>query len=239
MSAMGFIATRRFWTYLSGAMLASLLVLVIASVVFVQQAGGLSPLVERQLNKISDQIVVRVSDAGLDLQWSSRPVVLKTYDVQMQLQESTLQIPSAEFEFGLATLLTGQPEKLLLRGLDLDLVKTANGWNLPKIMGVTAPLLGHTDVPGASATGLAMRKIGIDAVSMTLSDATGVLPPVRFADLYFDFESLATGSLTGSLRGRHVANDADADAGADAGDCLLYTSPSPRDRQKSRMPSSA
>ena len=124
---MGFIATRRFWTYLGGAMLASLLVLAIASVVFVQQAGGLSPLVERQLNKISDQIVVRVSDAGLDLQWSSRPVVLKTYDVQMQLQESTLQIPSAEFEFGLTTLLTGQPEKLVLRGLDLDLVKTANG----------------------------------------------------------------------------------------------------------------
>ena len=26
---------------------------------------------------------------------------------------------------------------------------------------------------------------------------------------------------------------------AHAGDCLLYTSPSPRDRQKSRMPSSA
>ena len=78
MSAMGFIATRRFWTYLGGAMLASLLVLAIASVVFVQQAGGLSPLVERQLNKVSDQIVVRVSDAGLDLQWSSRPVVLKT-----------------------------------------------------------------------------------------------------------------------------------------------------------------
>jgi hypothetical protein len=203
-------------------MLASLLVLVIASVVFVQQAGGLSPLVERQLNKISDQIVVRVSDAGLDLQWSSRPVILKTYDVQMQLQESTLQIPSAEFEFGLATLLTGQPEKLVLRGLDLDLVKTANGWDLPKIMGITAPLLGRKDAPGASgalATGLAMRKIGIDAVSMTLSDATGVLPPVRFADLYFDFESLATGSLTGSLRGRHVANDADtntADADADA-----------------------
>ncbi|MDB2528142.1 AsmA-like C-terminal domain-containing protein [Alphaproteobacteria bacterium] len=215
-------------------MLASLLVLVIASVVFVQQAGGLSPLVERQLTKISDQINVRVSDAGFDLQWSSRPVILKSYDVQMQLQESTLQIPSAEFEFGLATLLTGQPEKLVLRGLDLDLVKTANGWDLPKIMGITAPLLGRKDAPGASgalATGLAMRKIGIDAVSMTLSDATGVLPPVRFADLYFDFESLATGSLTGSLRGRHVIDganteagaantntDADADADADVGD---------------------
>ena len=32
----------------------------------------------------------------------------------------------------------------------------------------------------------------------------------------------------------------DGDRGADQGDgCLLYTSPSPRDRQKSRMPSSA
>ena len=28
-------------------------------------------------------------------------------------------------------------------------------------------------------------------------------------------------------------------AAEDGGDCLLYTSPSPRDRQKSRMPSSA
>ena len=194
-------------------MLASLLVLVIAAVVFVQQAGGLSPLVERQLNKISDQIIVRVSDAGLDLRWSLRPVVLKTYDVQMQVRQSTLQIPAAEFEFGLATLLTWQPEKLVLRGLDLDLVKTANGWNLPKIMGVTAPLLGQIDASGESMTGLTMRKIGIDAVSMTLSDATGVLPPVTFADLYFDFESLATGRLTGSLRGRHVADDADTDAG--------------------------
>ena len=207
-------------------MLASLLVLAIAAVVFVQQVGGLSPLVERQLNKISDRIVVRVSDAGLELRWSLRPVVLEIYDVQMQVQQSTLEIPAAEFELGVATLLTGQPEKLVLRGLDLDLVKTANGWDLPKIMGVTAPLLGHKDAPdgsgasGALATGLAMRKIGIDAVSMTLSDATGVLPPVTFADLYFDFESLATGSLTGSLRGRHVPNDTDADADADgdAGD---------------------
>ena len=31
----------------------------------------------------------------------------------------------------------------------------------------------------------------------------------------------------------------DQNAWASAGDCLLYTSPSPRDRQKSRMPSSA
>ena len=39
---------------------------------------------------------------------------------------------------------------------------------------------------------------------------------------------------TGQVR---LYNDADFDAMNEA--CLLYTSPSPRDRQKSRMPSSA
>ena len=37
--------------------------------------------------------------------------------------------------------------------------------------------------------------------------------------------------VTGSARGMGAAEALDA--------CLLYTSPSPRDRQKSRMPSSA
>ena len=36
----------------------------------------------------------------------------------------------------------------------------------------------------------------------------------------------------------HVVADTDCQ-NADGIDCLLYTSPSPRDRQKSRMPSSA
>ena len=35
------------------------------------------------------------------------------------------------------------------------------------------------------------------------------------------------------------AYDAISDIAAQGGTCLLYTSPSPRDRQKSRMPSSA
>ena len=112
-------------------------------------------------------------------------------------------VPAAEFEFGFASLLTRQPEKLVLRGLDLDLVKTATGWDIPKIMGVTGSLLGQTGQGVEIAKMPAMRKIGIDVTSMTLSDATGALPKVRFSDLFFDFESLANGSLVGSIRGRH------------------------------------
>ena len=89
-----------------------------------------------------------------------------------------------------------------MHGLDLDLVKTENSWNMPKILGVTGALLGQT-TSQQDRTNLTMRKIGIDVASMTLSDATGILPKVRFSDLYFDFESLTNGSLVGSIRGRH------------------------------------
>ena len=94
-------------------------------------------------------------------------------------------------------------KKLILRGLDLDLVKTENGWDIPKIIGMTGALLDRTGQDGKIAQILTMRKIGIDVDSMTLSDATGTLPKVRFSNLYFDFESLTNGSLVGSIRGRH------------------------------------
>jgi len=42
--------------------------------------------------------------------------------MRIELDQSKILVPTAEFEFGFASLLTGQPEKLILRGLDLDLV---------------------------------------------------------------------------------------------------------------------
>ena len=48
-------------------------------------------------------------------------------------------------------------------------------------------------------------------------------------------DGVEVGGVDGDEDGA-VDGDADVDEGAS---CLLYTSPSPRDRQKSRMPSSA
>ena len=66
------------------------------------------------------------------------------------------------------------------------------------------------------------------------------------ADLFgFDFVKLGFGDFFGrdaELAGGEVAVLVGVDAVEERGDefaCLLYTSPSPRDRQKSRMPSSA
>ena len=49
--------------------------------------------------------------------------------------------------------------------------------------------------------------------------------------------ALALGVLVSTLLERDAGAAADVEALEDT--CLLYTSPSPRDRQKSRMPSSA
>jgi hypothetical protein len=209
-SVIGVVTTARFWKIFGGAIFGLLLLCVGAGFAFVHQAGGLSQLVEQRLNKISDRLIVAVADAGLGVRMSARPLTLKIDNMRIKLDQSHIVVPAAEFEFGFASLLTRQPEKLVLRGLDLDLVKTATGWNIPKIMGVTGSLLGQTGQGGEIAKTLAMLKIGIGVTSMTLSDATGALPKVRFSDLFFDFESLANGSLVGSIRGRHDAEIATA-----------------------------
>ena len=210
MLAIGVLKTTRFWKVLGGVVFGLLGLCGLAGFAFIQQAGGLTQLAEHRLNKISDRFVVAVSDAKLGLQMSARPFTLEIDDMRIELDQSKILVPKAEFEFGFASLLTRQPEKLILRGLDLDLVKTENGWNIPKIMGLTGAFLDRTGRDGQIAQNHTIRRIGIDVASVTLSDATGILPKVRFSDLYFDFESLKNGSLVGSIRGRHVTSATDA-----------------------------
>jgi hypothetical protein len=51
-SAIGVLTTARFWKVLGGAIFGLLGLCVVAGFAFVQQAGGLSQLVEQQLNKV-------------------------------------------------------------------------------------------------------------------------------------------------------------------------------------------
>ena len=54
------------------------------------------------------------------------------------------------------------------------------------------------------------------------------------------FKKFSQQTLSANLSGKEIAEKMLSDHGIyDVKVCLLYTSPSPRDRQKSRMPSSA
>ena len=56
-------------------------------------------------------------------------------------------------------------------------------------------------------------------------------------DLNLDFSEISQSELSAIFTGNELPKNSNSIAQAYA--CLLYTSPSPRDRQKSRMPSSA
>ena len=59
-------------------------------------------------------------------------------------------------------------------------------------------------------------------------------------DNFVDYVKLTVNSGKGGKGSTHLRREKFVPKGGpDGGDCLLYTSPSPRDRQKSRMPSSA
>ena len=109
MAAIGVLRTARFWKVLGGAIFGLLGLCVVAGFAFVQQAGGLSQLVEHRLNKISDRLVVAVSDARLGVQISLRPLTLNIDHIRIELDQSKILVPTAEFEFGFASLMTRQP----------------------------------------------------------------------------------------------------------------------------------
>ena len=112
--------------------------------------------------------------------------------------------------------------------------------------------LGAAALLGASAAGTAS---GVSPSATPPADAAGVTetdtrivtdaPPQPVAVDEQMVRSVAHRVLEEQGRPAHltdvdlVARDVLAGGPVEAGDCLLYTSPSPRDRQKTRMPSSA
>ena len=98
------------------------------------------------------------------------------------------------------------------------------------------PATAPSRLPGGHAHGAALRSSCSSAAAAT---PLGFRARVRDASWYRP----ASRATPHSVPPRALASDGDGDAPAATSSpvstCLLYTSPSPRDRQKSRMPSSA
>ena len=207
---MGFMLSAKFWKYISSILLSLIVLFGVAGFFYVNQAGGLAQLIESKFNNVSGKIDLKVGSARIGAVLSLRPLVLKTYDVYINAEESSIKLPVAEFEFGLTSLTTGKPEKLVFRGLELDLVKTTEGWSGHKIFGFIGMLSGKSAKNASAQVNHGLQKIGIDDFSITLADASGQLPSVKFSNLYLDFELLSAGALSGSLRGRHTKDEENA-----------------------------
>ena len=102
-----------------------------------------------------------------------------------------------------------------------------------------APMLAQ--VQQWSAINSGSRNIpGLDAMAAALADAFSILPGTLELMAGDAVEAVAPDGRTSTVNhGRHLHLSVRPDAPRRILICLLYTSPSPRDRQKSRMPSSA
>ena len=102
----------------------------------------------------------------------------------------------------------------------------------------TPQLGGNLDLNGKSITGSAATITATGDVNVI-----GVVTATQFHGDASNLTSIPSGQLTGelpALDGSQLTGVTATGSGIEVRDsCLLYTSPSPRDRQKSRMPSSA
>ena len=88
-----------------------------------------------------------------------------------------------------------------------------------------------------------VHQVMLDKLQQRLAAFAHSVPAAAWkgAEQAADVTALATSGDTQALQLQMLAEstESDADAKLSVCTCLLYTSPSPRDRQKSRMPSSA
>ena len=85
-----------------------------------------------------------------------------------------------------------------------------------------------------------------EAVLLSLLDSLGKLPAGFNGDLFMPLLThvnpkirMLAAKNVGKLKNEKFLTELSQFASTEKNTCLLYTSPSPRDRQKSRMPSSA
>ena len=133
----------------------------------------------------------------------------------------------------------------------LGITQSGGGWGWGDIGHVTLDVLGMVPVVGNAADGInatwyAAEGEWLDAALSSMALIPGIGQAVTLAKAnvkavlrHVPFNSLdeALEAVKGVLRRLGVWPVDDAVRGSDS--CLLYTSPSPRDRTRSRMPSSA
>eukprot|EP00657_Telonema_sp_P-1_P000300 TRINITY_DN10559_c0_g1_i1.p1 TRINITY_DN10559_c0_g1~~TRINITY_DN10559_c0_g1_i1.p1 ORF type:complete len:118 (+),score=41.34 TRINITY_DN10559_c0_g1_i1:115-468(+) len=100
--------------------------------------------------------------------------------------------------------------------------------NVPLLYDLTGSAMRNTLSPVSTTSAITSRRVTVSACASTLSTSVGYINTTSV-------ESVA--SITVDVPGTYVV--CALTAVNDTMVCLLYTSPSPRDRTRSRMPSSA
>ncbi len=187
----------------------------------VVQAGGLRQLLEQELSNLSPDVSAEVGAARFAFSLSPTPVSVKAEDITFSFGDGVVIVPQGEVKFGFDSLLTGMPLALNMRGLEIQLVKSASGWSGSQSIALLSALLGTTsdkaikqttdpeeDNRRVNFTGL--KHVSIETDLVTISDATGALAPIQLTGIYIDAQIEESGQVVGGVRGQRLIDGSDA-----------------------------
>lgn len=214
-------ASRIFRTVLIGFLFV-ILGVVAGGYVYVNQAGGLRRLLETELKILAGNAHVSVGAAKLSFSASAQPLTVQASDIVIALDDSQIDLPSIDLKFGLASLFNGHPEAVVLRGAKLDLVRQDSGWSgsaelifLGQIAARSSNAQSGTEnVTGAVGRLGGIKRISVETDRLSLSDASGKLPKIVFADISVDMFAPDDTAISGSMRARRLDADSATEAGS-------------------------
>ena len=182
--------------------------------VYINQAGGLRQFLETELTILAGAGAVTVGEAHLGLAMTGQPLAVTAKDIVIDLDQSRLKLPDVELQFGLGSVFSGRPEALILRGVQLDLVRQKQGWSgsaeLSFLGQVGAgSVLQADNLPQNWLTGI--KRVSVETDRLSLRDADGTRPPIILNDIHIDLLALADDDVSGSMRARRVAADGSDD----------------------------
>ena len=190
-------------------------VIIGAGYLYVNQAGGLRRLLETELSYLVDVGTATLGQARLNVTFSRHPIQLTATDIAINLKGEKIDLPSVDIRFGLSSILDGQPEMILLRGIKLDLVKKTHGWSgSPALLFLANMAKGKNQV-GAVSGDLrighdrlrGVELIAIETDRLSLSHEVGASPKLIFEDIYIDATFGDDGKVFGSMRAHRLDQD--------------------------------
>lgn len=178
--------------------------------VYINQAGGLRQFLETELTILAGAGAVTVGEAHLGVAMTGQPLAVTAKDIVIDLDQSRLNLPDVELQFGFASLFNGRPEAVILRGVQLDLVRQKQGWSgsaeLLFLGQVGARSAAHPDAMSKNRLA-GIKRIAVETDRLSLRDADGARPPIILSDIHIDLVALADDDVSGSMRARRVAAD--------------------------------
>ena len=133
------VTNRRKKKSLFGRLISFLLILLLMSLVavggagywYLDRQGGIIALLENNLSYPEENFYVEIGSISWSIQWGATPLVIDVRDVDITAGTQTLRLPESTLYFGSKSIATqGQPEILIVKGLEVDLTKSADGWGI-------------------------------------------------------------------------------------------------------------